>query len=155
MSARFGSIALSECDRPDHVDVLAVRLPHGAVADPAWWAERVFSAQSLPGWVRALMGLRRLLVPLVGIDPRPGDGDPFAVRRVVGEEALISLEDRHLDFWVAIGVDDQARYLRGTTVVRLKGRRGRLYWSVVRLFHGPVFGAMLRRASRRDTRVSS
>lgn len=66
-----------------------------------------------------------------------------------GEEALIVADERHLDFRVAVGVDSRANLLRVTTVVRLHGWRGKVYFAPVRLLHGPVVQAMLRRAIRR------
>src|SRR6478735_4070640 len=100
----FRSLALDAIPRPDHVDVIAVRLPAGAPTDPAVWTRAIFSIASTPIWVRLLFGLRQLLVPLIGV--RPGDpATAFAVQRVVGEEALVEASDRHLDFAAGIGVD--------------------------------------------------
>ncbi len=146
---RFASVVLDRCPRPDHLDLIAVPLPAGASTDPAWWAGRIFGRAGIPLWVLVLMGIRQVVVRIVGVRPAPRD--VFSVREVVGEEALIQARDRHLDFWCAVGVDDAGSLLRVVTAVQLHGWRGRLYWSVVRLFHGPVVGSMLRRAVRRST----
>ncbi len=98
--------------------------------------------------MRVLFGLRQLLVPLIGV--RQGDPDTaFAVRRVVGEEALVEASDRHLDFAAGIGVDAERRLVRLVTVVRLHGWRGRLYFAPVALVHPAVVRSMMRRAARR------
>ncbi|GAA1686876.1 hypothetical protein GCM10009792_03410 [Microcella alkalica] len=66
-----------------------------------------------------------------------------------GDEALLSIEDRHLGFRVGVGVDARARLVRVVTAVRLKGWRGRVYFAPVRLAHPLVVDAMLARACRR------
>lgn len=146
----FRSRTLEDIPRPDVLDVIAVPLPEGAPEDPAVWAREIFGAASPPLWVRAAMGLRQAVVPLLGIRPAPRD--VFAVRDVVGEEALIAVDDRHLDFRCGVGVDPVARLVRVTTAVRLKGVRGRVYFAPVGLAHPAVVTAMLRRTARRLTR---
>jgi hypothetical protein len=93
--------------------------------------------------------LRQLLVPLIGV-PR-GGRDVFAVSRVQDGEALISVDDRHLDFRAGVGVDTEARLVRVTTVVRLEGWRGRVYFAPVGVVHPVVVQSMLRRACARLT----
>jgi hypothetical protein len=150
---RFSSVALDRCPHPDFIDVHAVPLTEGLPLDPAWWAKEAFSPRTMPRWVLALLGVRQLAVRLIGLRPSPAD--TFAIDDVVGEEALIEVSDRHLDFWCAVGVDAGRRLLRVTTVVSLHGWRGRVYWSVVRLFHGVVVQAMLRRTVRAARPVGS
>lgn len=142
----FHSLAFDDVPVPDFADVSVVPLPAGAPTDPEVWAERIFSGRDVPGWVKAAMGVRQLLVPVLGIPRAPRD--VFAVRRVVGEEALLAFDDRHLDFRVGVGVDTEASLVRVVTAVRLKGRRGRLYFGPVRLAHPVVVRAMLRRAAQ-------
>ena len=147
----LSSAALTRClaahGAADHVDVIAVPVPAGAPQDPAWFARRAFSAQGVPCWVGVLLTARQALVPLIGLKPSPAD--TMRVREVVDDEALIEASEKHLDFWLAVAVDplrgDEPRFLRATTVVKLHGWRGRLYWGVVQAFHGPVTSAILRR----------
>jgi hypothetical protein len=143
----FVSAALRDIPRPDFVDVAAVPLPTGADTDPARWAAEVFSGANAPAAVRALLGLRQQLAPLIGV-PRAPRGI-FTVREVIGEEAVIAVDDVHLDFRVGVAVDATRSLVRVVTVVRLKGRRGRLYFLPVRLLHSPVVHAMLNAASSR------
>ena len=138
----FASLAVERCARPDHIDVLAVPLPAGAPTDPRWWARQIFSIEAAPAWVRGLFAGRTAVVPLLGIPTRPEE-NPFRVVEETGGEALIATHDRHLDFYVGVGTG--SGLVRLTTVVQLHGWRGRLYWSVVRFFHGPVAMSMLQR----------
>ncbi len=149
----FASLALRDVPRPDYCDVLVVPLPPGAGTDPAAWARAVFDVRRGPRWVRALLTLRQGAVRLLGLRPAPRD--TFDVREVVGEEALLAADDRHLDFRVGVGVDTRAGLLRVTTAVRLHGWRGRVYFAPVRVAHPLVTAAMLRSALRRTTRAPS
>ena len=114
--------------------------------EPRLWAETIFSGAVVPLWVKWLMGIRQTLVALIGVKPSPTD--TFAVSRVVGEEALISADDKHLDFRCGVALDAAGMLLRVTTAVRLKGWRGRLYFLPVRVLHPLVVHAMMTRAIR-------
>ncbi|MDH6279747.1 DUF2867 domain-containing protein [Prescottella agglutinans] len=140
----FWSLALEDIPRPDFVDVVAAPLPPGATDDPRVWAQTVFAGDSSPVWIRLAFALRQLLAPLIGV-PR-GGRDIFAVARVEDGEALISVDDRHLDFRAGVAVDTDAGLVRVTTVVRLKGWRGRVYFAPVRVVHPVVVQSMLSRA---------
>lgn len=143
----FRSLALDRIPRPDFADVQVVTLPPGADPDPRVWAERVFDLRNGPAWVAALMVVRQALVGLIGVSP--GDLSAFAVQQVVGEEAVIDTDDRHLRFCCGVAVDAQRSLLRVTTVVRLKGWRGRVYFAPVAAVHGPVVRAMMIKAAGR------
>lgn len=140
------SLVLQHCPRPDHYDRQVVPLPAGSHDDPRRWAEAVFDIRSAPIPVRILVGLRQLLVPLIGI-PRTAES-PFRVREVVDGGALVVASERHLDFWCAVRAT--AAGLEVSTAVALHGWRGRLYWLPVGLLHGPVTRAMMRQAVRRS-----
>ncbi|WP_309134128.1 DUF2867 domain-containing protein [Cellulomonas sp.] len=144
------SLALRDVPAPDYADAVIAPLPPGAPTDPAVWAREMFSLAAMPRWVAAALLLRQALVPLLRIPPAPRDA--FAVTEVVGDEALLALDDVHLDFRCGVAVDAPARLVRVTTTVRLHGWRGRLYFGVVRLVHPVVVTAMLRRTVRRLAR---
>ncbi len=143
---QYWSLALRDIPAPDYADMSIGVLPAGATHDAAVWAENLFSLRVMPRWIVLAMGLRQLLVPLIGVRPAPRD--TFAVRAVEGDEALLSFDDRHLDFRCGVGVDSEARLVRVTTTVRLKGWRGRLYFAPVRLAHPIVVHAMIRRSQK-------
>ncbi|CAM5784497.1 DUF2867 domain-containing protein [Cellulomonas persica] len=135
---------------PDYADVTIIRLPTGAPTDPGTWATTTFSPRTAPAWVRVALGLRQLLVPLIGVPRAPRE--TFAVDEVVAEpaggEALIVADDRHLDFRCGVAVDATAGLVAVTTNVRLHNRRGRLYFLPVRALHPVVVRSMLKRAAR-------
>jgi coenzyme F420-0:L-glutamate ligase/coenzyme F420-1:gamma-L-glutamate ligase len=142
----FRSSAFIDIPRPHFADVVIVPLPAGASSDPLVWAETIFSSRSMPKSVLTMLGLRQALVQIIGIPPAPKD--TFAVDDVVGEEALIIADDSHLDFRAAVGVDAAAGLVRMTTAVRIKNRRGRLYFAPVRLAHPAVVRSMMLKAAR-------
>jgi hypothetical protein len=144
------SLALRDIPAPDFADVTLVPVPPGAPEDPAVWAAEIFSLRSGPRWIVALLALRQLVVGAIGV--QRADPTVFKVREVVGEEALVGSDDRHLDFRAAVGLDPVARLVRVTTTVRLHGWRGRVYFAPVRLLHPPVVLSMTRAAVRRLTR---
>ncbi len=145
----FRSTAFDDIPQPDFADVVVVAIPDTAypiIDDPEWWAEQVFSLRSMPRWIVMLLGLRQLLVRLIGVKRAPSS--VFDVRSVVGEEALIAADDIHLDFRAGVAVDVGQRLLRVTTVVRFYGWRGRVYFIPVGLLHDPITRAMAKRAVR-------
>jgi hypothetical protein len=145
----FSSLALDGQPPPDWGDVVLESVP-GDVdvpSDPAWWADEVFDTGSIPPVVVALMGVRQVVVPLLGV--HRATTDAFAVREVAGDEALLVHDDRHLDFRAGVGYDPRSRMLRVTTAVWLHGWRGRLYFGPVAVLHDPVTRSMMRRAIRR------
>ena len=108
----------------------------------------VFAVRSAPAWVGLLFVARQALSPLVGI-PK-GTLQAFAPAMVEGDEVLVDTPDRHLHFWLGLAVRQDPPRLVATTVVKLKGWRGRLYWLPVGVLHRPVLAAMMRRAVRRE-----
>ncbi len=145
---QFRSLALDEIPQPDFADVQIVSVPSGASSNPRFWAEQIFDVHRMPAWVTGLMAVRQAVVGLVGIPQ--GDESAFTVDCVVGEEALINTDDRHLQFCCGVAIDSERSLLRVTTVVRLKGWRGRLYFAPVSLAHGPVVRSMVKAAVRRS-----
>ena len=141
----FSSLATRE-GRFDYGDVIFAPLPPSVTSDPREWAETMFSRAAMPKLVQGLFGVRMLFAGMLGLRPAPSR--VFEVREVRGEEALMAFDDDHLDFRCAVGVDAEARIVRVTTVVRLRGWRGRLYFAPVSLLH-PVILRLMLRATRR------
>jgi hypothetical protein len=142
----FRSLAFAGGVRFDYGDVALASKPPRTTDDPRVWAETLFAPSSAPLWVKAAMGVRMALAPLLGLTPAPRG--VFDVRRVVGEEALIEFVDAHLTFRCGVGVDAAAAVIRVTTVVNFNDWRGRVYFTPVSLLHPLVVQAMLRRARR-------
>jgi len=141
----FFSLAFGE-GRFDHGDVALMPIPPGVTTDPRVWAETLFSRDAIPAPVQALFGLRMLFAAMIGLRPSPSG--VFDVREVRGDEALLAFDDDHLDFRCGVGVDAATGVVRVTTVVRLHGWRGRIYFAPVSLLHPLILQSMLRRTRR-------
>jgi uncharacterized protein DUF2867 len=135
--------------RVDFADASAVAVRPGAPDDPQVWADAVF--RDPPAWVAALMGLRQTLVGLVGI--RPSGASAFDTRARTADEVLLGADDAHLDFRASVRREPDRVVL--STVVRLRNRRGRLYFALVRPLHPVIVRGMLARAARRLSRSSN
>jgi hypothetical protein len=131
--------------RVDWTDAYAVPALPGTPLDPQAWADAVF--RDPPRWVLAALGLRELLVGLVGID-RGGAG-AFDTLARTENEVLLGADSNHLDFRASVRREPDRVVL--TTVVQLHNRRGRAYSALVRPVHPVVVRAMLDRAARRLT----
>lgn len=129
--------------RVDWTDAQAVAALPGTPRDPQAWADAVF--RDPPRWVLAALGLRELLVGLVGID-RGGAG-AFDTLARTENEVLLGADSNHLDFRASVRREPDRVVL--TTVVQLHNRRGRAYSALVRPVHPIVVRAMLNRAARR------
>jgi hypothetical protein len=129
--------------RVDWTDAHAVAALPGTPLDPQTWADAVF--RDPPRWVLAALGLRELLVGLLGID-RGGAG-AFDTLARTENEVLLGTDSNHLDFRASVRREPDRVVL--TTVVQLHNRRGRAYSALVRLVHPTVVRAMLNRAARR------
>ena len=118
-------------------------------------AARMFSRA--PAWVGALMALRNRLVAPLGLKTRVSD-QPTARRRigffpVIAEASgcvLLGLDDKHLDFRIAVdvvpvGADQQQ--ITTTTMVRTHNLLGRAYLATVLPFHRLIVPAMLAQAA--------
>lgn len=142
----FSSVALDDIPDPDFADMSIAVLPAHATPDPAAWARSLFSLKTMPRWVWLALGIRQVLAPLMGVPRAPKN--VFAVQRVEGDEALVAFDDKHLDFRVGVGVDEERALVRVVTTVRLKGWRGRVYFWPVRFGHPLVVRSMLRRSQK-------
>ncbi|MEU7812607.1 DUF2867 domain-containing protein [Pseudonocardia sp. NPDC049154] len=129
--------------RVDAADAYAVPAPDGAPTDPQAWADAVF--RRAPAWVAVLLALRQALVGLVGIER--GDRSAFDTLRRTDDEVLLRTDAGHLDFRASV-LREPGRVVL-STVVRIRGGRGRLYWGVVRHLHPVVVRSMLAAAARR------
>lgn len=138
----FWSLALADIVDPDYTQVWIDVLPAHATADPAAWARNLFSSSSLPRWLAGILAARSLL------GRRPPRCETFAVRRVEGEEALVSVDARGVDVRVGVGVDEERALVRVVTAMRFKGRGGRLWSLPMRLTLAVLMRGTLARARR-------
>jgi len=112
-----------------------------------------------PRWADALMAVRNRVVGLFGLKPgvrlaSSAGVDMIGMFPVLAESAgemLLGLDDRHLDFRIAVTVPAapaDARQITLTTVVRTHNRLGRVYLAVILPFHRVIVRSMLNRAAR-------
>jgi hypothetical protein len=133
------------------VDAWAAPIYPGETTDPIEWARAVFA---LPPLVGALMRIRDVLVRPFGLTPgMPALGTTgkempahtgFPLIAQTANEAVLGLDDKHLDFRVSINTADGHVVL--TTAIKINNRVGRLYWAIVRLFHPWIVRSALSRA---------
>ena len=116
-------------------------------------AYRIFGC--IPWWVRALMALRNHLVAHLGlktgIDKEVRRIGFFPVISETPERVLLGLDDKHLDFRIAVDVVPLAgaqRQVTTTTMVRTHNLLGRIYLVIVLPFHRVIVPAMLTQAAR-------
>ena len=121
-------------------------------------ARRVFARQ--PAWVARLTALRDLLVAQFALktaaDARVAVDEPdrigfFPILSRGPERVVLGLDDRHLDFRVALDVATTfagKSRITATTLVRTHNNLGRIYLAVVTPFHRAVVPAMLAQAVR-------
>jgi hypothetical protein len=106
------------------------------------------------------MRLRNQLVRPFGLKAgeRAGGGQPaasigiFPVLRESPREMLLGMDDRHLDFRIAVSVGttaDGSPQVTVTTLVRRHNRLGRIYLALIMPFHRLIARAMLSGAARR------
>lgn len=141
--APFRSLALDEIRDPDFADMSIGVLPAHATADAGAWARSLFAAHALPRWMRVALRLARV------------GRDPFSIRPVDGDEALVAIDDDRMDFRAAVSVDEATALVRVVTTVRLKGRLGRLPVAPMRIAQLAIIHSMLKRSQRRLSGVTS
>jgi hypothetical protein len=139
----FWSLALSDIADPDFTHVSIDILPAHATTDPAAWARSLFSRPALPLWLTWPLALRALVLR------QQHRCEAFAVRRVEGEEALISLDARRLDVRVGVGVDEERALVRVVAALRFKGTGAQVWSAPLRAVLPFLVRGMIAR-SRRD-----
>jgi len=127
----------------DHADAYAVTFPYRPPGDPQEWADAIFSAPPLA--VRALFGVRELLVRAVGIEP--GGSKVFTTVARTDNEVLLGADQSHLGFRASVLVEHNRVVV--STVVELHNRRGSAYFAFVSRLHPFVVRRMLARAARK------
>jgi hypothetical protein len=112
-----------------------------------------------PRWAAWLMSLRNAIARRLKLKTEAGAADlrgggrigMFPVLAESPREMLLGLDDRHLDFRIALSLDAEsggARQLTVTTLVRTKNRLGRVYLASILPFHRLIVRSMLDRAAR-------
>jgi hypothetical protein len=117
-------------------------------------AQRVFAR--VPAWIGVLMAVRNILVAPLGLRTtlagRSRTIGFFPVLSETPQRVLLGLDDRHLDFRIAVDVmpvGSTQCEVTATTLVRTHGLLGRIYLGAVLPFHRVIVPAMLAQAAHR------
>ena len=102
---------------------------------------------SIPGWARSLLALRNALVRPFGLKTGAVAGARtygiFPVCAESADEMILGLDDRHLDFRVALVRQEGRMYM--STWVRPHNLAGRVYLRLVMPFHILICRGMVAR----------
>jgi hypothetical protein len=108
-----------------------------SVESPLAPREAALKGLSLPSWAMALLRLRNALVRPLGLktaaEPDLPSVGMFPIRKDDGQEFVLGLDDRHLDFRIAVLRDGERLYL--STWVHPHNLWGRAYLRLVMPFH--------------------
>ena len=140
----------STIDPVDWCDAFWVELPRDSPQDPHYWRAMLFGAERTRRPV-GLMRVRDLLARRLGLkSAATGNGAAFPVLAEGAGEVVVGMDDRHLDFRVALTVRPfGSELLVVTTAVRRHNRLGRAYFAVVKGPHLVLVPRWTRRAVRR------
>ncbi len=107
-------------------------------------------ATAFPGWARALLTLRNIIVRPFGLSTEgPEAGDKlgiFPVEAETPQEVIAGFDDTHLDFRISV-LQDQGHVYMATWVHR-NNLLGRLYLATILPFHILIIRDALRRVAR-------
>jgi len=114
-----------------------------------------------PCWINALFKLRNMLVKFVGLKSAENDnvkelekcirtGKTYNFASVPaknGKETVLLLTDKHLDTYMSVHVESKEKHktISVITLVNFNNRLGRIYFFVIRPFHGAIVKNMLKR----------
>lgn len=138
----------------DWADRYEIELPEGRFT-PIEAAEQAFG--QAPAWIGRLMTFRNRIVAPFGLKGghlREGKGrfiGAFPVLAADGREAVLGVNDRHLDFRVLVDVRPNGAHgqiVGMTTLIHRKNLFGRIYLAVVTPFHKVIVRTLLSRLSR-------
>jgi Protein of unknown function (DUF2867) len=131
----------------DEPTIDAVTAAHRAIVSP-------------PAWISTLMRLRDAIVRPLGL--RTGSDESLARMERIGvfpvlsstpERVVLGLDDKHLDFRLAIDVatlDERRREVVATTLVHRHNWLGRAYLTLILPFHRRIVPAMLTNVAARE-----
>jgi hypothetical protein len=144
----------------DFLDGQSVPLPHPA-PDIATLTTAIFF--HMPGWVKALLALRDVMVSPFGLktgtdqDLRPPTREEiasasypgiFAVHAANDDEVILGTDDKHLDFRISLLRSEADDLVAMSTWVRPHNALGRLYLALVYPFHRVIVARCLANAAR-------
>jgi hypothetical protein len=147
VAPRVSALMGSTMSSVDWCDAFWVELPPDSPDDPLFWRDVLFGAADSRR-TSGLMRVRDLLARQVGLkSAATGNGATYPVLAQDAHEVVVGMDDRHLDFRVALTVRPfGSQLLLVTTAVRRHNRYGRAYFAVVKGPHHVLVPRWARRA---------
>lgn len=127
----------------DYVDSFSRIIAYKKEITPGEFRNLAFN--QLPKWIDWLMKLRNAIVKPLGLDT----GSKFTdmVCASSSNEEIFGMPDKHLDFHVSMWCGEYRngrQELRITTVVKYNNWLGRVYFFIIRPFHGIIILSLLK-----------
>ena len=110
---------------------------------------RNLAFKQLPKWINWLMNLRNAIVKPLGLDTESRFTDIISDRN--SHEEILGMPDKHLDFHVSVWCGEhkeEKQELRITTVVKFNNWLGKIYFFIIRPFHGIILKSILNHISK-------
>lgn len=131
----------------DYVDAFSRVVACKHVITPEEFINLAF--KQLPKWIDWLMKLRNAIVKPLGLDTQSRFTDMIHSQNL--NELIFGMPDKHLSFYVSLWCGeykDSKQELRITTVVKYNNWFGRIYFFVIRPFHGVIIQSILNNVSK-------
>lgn len=144
----------------DYKDSFRVVLDKEIAATPDDLMVRFWT--DMPGWINVLFKLRNFLVKFVGLEGSKGsleelencirNGGNYSLIEIVAKderETVMLMRDKHLDAYISLRVSD-GKEVYANTLVKYNNRLGKMYFFVIRPFHGIVVRVAMKRIVKRS-----
>jgi hypothetical protein len=105
--------------------------------------EQIFQ---LPKWASVLMKIRHVIVKPFGLKTTDEtDVKMFPIIDQNKNEIILGLDDKHLNFRVSVLIDRIQTCIYTTTVVRYNNFLGRVYFFIIKPFHGLIVSSAMKK----------
>lgn len=123
---------------------------------------RIFG--TTPGWIKFLFGIRNAVAGLFGLQNKmPKDYHEsfqvggyvkfFRIYSLSPDQVVMGANDKHLNFRAIVANSHSPQYnIKVTTLVQFNNRMGRIYFAIIKPFHGLVVRRMVRNGHRHPDR---
>lgn len=131
----------------DYIDSFSQVIRTRQAIKPEEFRDLAFN--QLPGWMDRLMRLRNTLVKPLGLDTKRKFTDRICDSSL--HEEIFGMPDKHLDFYVSLYCgehNEEQQELRMITAVKYNNRLGRIYFFIIKPFHGIIVKSILNRISK-------
>ena len=132
----------------DYLDSFSKEVVVNKNITPDTFFDMVFNR--FPAWIDWLLKLRNKIVKPLGLDTTSRFPDSVCERSA--NEIIWGMPDKHLNFNVSMWCGeyrDGKQELRITTVVKYNNWFGRLYFFVIRPFHGAIIKSILKNIDKK------